>query len=109
VPLRLVHAYRLGGTPYAEVLERVDPLLRQHADQMLGGAIAAELEGVVDVDATTEAIADTPARALLGESAAAQLVVVGARGHGGFGELLLGSTSHQCVLHAACPVAVVRA
>jgi nucleotide-binding universal stress UspA family protein len=109
VPLRLVHAYRLGGSPYAEVLERVYPALRRHAEQLLDAAVAAEMEGVVDVETTTEAVADTPARALLGESDTAQLVVVGARGHGGFGELLVGSTSHQCVLHAACPVAVIRA
>jgi hypothetical protein len=49
-----------------------------------------------------------PAEALVSLSAHAELLVVGSRGHGGFGELLLGSVSHAVVLHAVCPVVVVH-
>jgi nucleotide-binding universal stress UspA family protein len=107
-PLRVVHAYQLGGSPYAEVLDVVHPALRQHAEELLASAMAGGVGEAADLETTTEAVADTPARALLRESGTAQLVVVGARGYGGFRELLLGSVSHQCVMHAQCPVAVVR-
>jgi nucleotide-binding universal stress UspA family protein len=50
-----------------------------------------------------------PVGVLLGRSAEADLLVVGARGGGGFAGLLTGSVSEQCVRHAACSVVVVRA
>ena len=53
----------------------------------------------------TEGIA---AEVLLHEARGADLLVVGSRGHGGFASALLGSVSMYCVLHAHCPVLVLR-
>lgn len=52
---------------------------------------------------------DRPASALITASGDASLVVVGARGLGGFAGLLLGSTSRAVVRETLCPVIVVRA
>lgn len=49
----------------------------------------------------------SPAGALRRESEGARLVVVGRRGHGGFGALLLGSTAMATVVHAGCSVLVL--
>ena len=51
---------------------------------------------------------DEPARALIDQGAFADLFVVGSRGLGGFRGLALSSVSLRCVLHASCPVTVVR-
>jgi nucleotide-binding universal stress UspA family protein len=50
----------------------------------------------------------TPRSALLAVAAEAQLLVVGARGRGGFDEMSLGSIAHAVLQYASCPVAVVR-
>jgi nucleotide-binding universal stress UspA family protein len=47
------------------------------------------------------------AAAIIDATRDAQLAVVGARGHGGFTGLLLGSVSQAVLRHAACPTAIV--
>lgn len=38
----------------------------------------------------------------------ADLLVIGARGRGGFTGLLLGSVGQQCAVHSRCPVVIVK-
>ncbi len=91
-------------------------------EQRLLGTLQREREGmaraVVD-DVTRElagplpevhvrAVMGRPSDVLIRESHGADLLVLGSRGHGGFHNMLLGSTSMQCTLHATCPVTVVH-
>lgn len=68
--------------------------------------VVAELG--VDVDVAYEAYHGASANGLIESSHDCDLLVVGARGLGGFRGLALGSVSDQCVRHSACPVVVLR-
>lgn len=53
--------------------------------------------------------AGMPALAVTDSGSGALMLVVGARGAGGFAAMLLGSVSRYAAMHARCPVVVVRA
>ncbi len=52
-------------------------------------------------------IAGFPAEELIGASKNSDLIVLGARGGGGFHRLTMGSISSQVTHHASCPVVIV--
>ena len=108
-PLLVVHAYTVPvywGVPEFGAVVPPQPPEEAVADaEALLERIMADLPDDVDVE---RLVTQGPASAVLLEAAeGADLLVVGSRGHGGFVGLLLGSTSHQVVTHAPCPVVVV--
>ncbi len=106
LPLALLYATRFTGPlvddgyPIGEV--------EAAGHEILNAAKAQVADRFPDLVCTTEFAHEDPAAALVDASAQAALVVVGNRGHGGFHDLLLGSTSLHTAMHAYGPVAVVR-
>lgn len=103
-----VMAWELLHQPHPVVGEHFDPGYGD--DDALDALRAFVAAAVPDKAATveTEVVCDLPARALLDAAASADLLVVGARGLGGFRGLLLGSVSHHCLHHTTTPIAIVR-
>lgn len=75
-------------------------------DELTSHVKAAGLDPAVRV--TCHVVHKAPAQGLMAAAEGANLLVMGARGRGGFRGLLLGSVSDQLVHHAPCPVTVVR-
>ena len=116
VPVEAVIAYRppdfradftgLGAAEEERILGRVRT---QHEETAHGVVrdVTRLLPGPVP-EVHVRAVMGTPSGVLVRESEGADLLVLGSRGHGGFHNMLLGSTSIQCTMHATCPVTVVH-
>ena len=75
-------------------------------DELTAHVAAAGLDPEVRV--SCHVVHKAPVPALMAAAEGASMLVVGARGRGGFAGLLLGSVGDQLVHHAPCPVTVVR-
>jgi nucleotide-binding universal stress UspA family protein len=95
-------------TLYDWTLHAKDPHQDAAARQTLAATVADALQDAPAVQVRQSALPGNAAEVLVERSRNADLLVVGSRGHGGFSGVLLGSTSHNCVQHAHCPVVVVR-
>jgi nucleotide-binding universal stress UspA family protein len=84
------------------------PAARSMSEQVLTERLAGWQDQYPNVKVSRIVIRDQPAHQLVAHSAQAQLVVVGSRGRGGFGEMLVGSVSESVALLAQAPVIVVR-
>lgn len=82
--------------------------LKDRARTELTQAVEETVGAQSPVDVRIEVRYGTAAGVLLDAARDADLLVVGSRGLGGFGGLLLGSVAQHCTQHAPCPVVVVR-
>jgi nucleotide-binding universal stress UspA family protein len=83
-------------------------LVSEEETRVLVEATAGLAERYPDLLVGHQVVRDRAASTLIAKSQYAQLVVVGARGRGGFTGLLLGSVSQALLHHAGCPVAIIR-
>jgi len=78
------------------------------AKKILDEAVEQAFGAETPANVTSTLVRSHPREALIDASRDADMIVVGRRGHGGFGGLLLGSVSSAVVAHAHCPVMVVH-
>jgi len=109
-PLRIVSVPEMPprmreepGTP------TVSTSLTEYAERTLESALTRSKELAPGLVAEGELVTGAPAVVMTEAGSDALMVVVGARGVGGFAALLLGSVSRYVAMHASCPVVVIRA
>jgi nucleotide-binding universal stress UspA family protein len=109
-PLRIVAAPallpRVSVRPqeFATVAARLEGESCRALDEAVARAEEIAPRQLIDADLLTGA----PAPAVTQSGTGALMLVVGARGAGGFAAMLLGSVSRYAAMHASCPVVVVR-
>jgi nucleotide-binding universal stress UspA family protein len=81
---------------------------REVAQRQLGEVVLARPDLSSRVEASVDAIAGAAGHVLVEAAEGAAVLVVGHRGRGAVRSALLGSVGLHCVLHASCPVTIVR-
>jgi nucleotide-binding universal stress UspA family protein len=97
------------GTPFGPSTTGSPEEMDGRLEDEVRGVLADEL-GDAASDVEIEVVRGVPGDALVARSTRPEtaLIVLGARGLGGFEGMLLGSVTQECVERAACPVVVVR-
>ena len=111
VPLTVLTVHQaimgFGGGPvvYPEDLtetERVREAAQAETDKALAEAGEPRPESVA-----VTAVHGFPPEVLIEASRDADMIVLGSRGAGGFGHLMMGSVTSQVAHHASCPILIV--
>jgi nucleotide-binding universal stress UspA family protein len=100
-PAPRLHAYQASPETIANALRGISA-------RALAAAVARCEEVAPGLPVTTGLLSGAPALAVAGSGSDASMLVVGARGAGGFAAMILGSVSRYAASRAACPVVVVR-
>ena len=87
----------------ADLAEHASKAAREESDSVLEKVDAGGRPASVSITA----VVGLPAEEILSAARDADMIVVGARGSGGFKKLLMGSVTTQVTHHARCPVVVV--
>ena len=110
LPLRIVSAPamvpRIHAYPASPAT--VASALREASARALEAAADRVEEVAPGPEVTTSLLSGPPALAVAGCGSGAAMLVVGARGAGGFAAMVLGSVSRYAAIRAACPVIVAR-
>ena len=111
----IVHAVYVWSYPISSIAPAplgspVAPpeLMTNAASEALAGFVT-EAELPDDVHVVHVIREGSTSKVLLDQAKDADILVVGARGHGGFTGLLLGSVANAVINHAPCPIAVIPA
>ena len=78
------------------------------AQEMLEKSVSVAREFVPGVAVEARLVQERPAQALVMAARGAELLIVGAHGHGALPDVHVGSVANACVNHAPCPVVVYR-
>ena len=111
VPLAVLAVHPVAMSPWTQTPIRFPQDQaeeeRARATAQEGADKAAAPLGEQAPAVTVRSVSGLPAAELIKAGTDADLLVVGARGSGGFARLLMGSVSAQVTHHAPCPVVVV--
>lgn len=107
-PLRVITAWTLPpfSTPDFSDDAALYDALEERARSVAETAV--ERTDTTGVEVATSAVFEAPVNALLHAAADASLLVIGSHGRRGLSRFLLGSVSHDVLVHAPAPVLVLR-
>ena len=105
--LVVAHVWKYGYHLTMEGIDRADDFTPVDAELVLDKAVETA-RSVSGADVRGELIEGSEADTLLELSESADLLVLGARGRGGFRSMLFGSVAHAAATHSTCPAVIVR-
>ena len=110
LPLRIVSAPAMAPRTHSSQVSpaTIASVLRGASARALRTAVTRAEEVAPGLEIATDLLSGPPALAVTGTGSGAAMLVVGARGAGGFAAMILGSVGRYAALRAACPAIVVR-